>query len=104
MDYVGTHYICDECSQMYRIHIEVDTTTEPVAYCPTCGTRTLRHVRSVVADSLTGTHVSQYAMPLRTLMYQMWKAHLADTTRVKPVYARYVDYCAALVASKGDDV
>jgi DNA-directed RNA polymerase subunit RPC12/RpoP len=104
MDYTGTVYVCDECSQMYRIHIECETTTLPIAHCPVCGTPTLRHVRSVLDSSLTGTHLSTYALPLRTLMYQMWKAHLLDTTRTLPIYTRYVDYVAALVASGGDAI
>jgi hypothetical protein len=104
MDTTGTLYICDECSQMYRIHIECETTTELVRHCPVCGTTTLRVVRSVIDSTLTGTTVSQYGMPLRTLMYQMWKAHLSDTTRTKPTYPRYVDYVVALVAAHGDDV
>lgn len=104
MDYVGTLFICDDCSLLLRIHIEVDTNTNPMVHCPVCGTPTLRHVRTVIEDSLTGNAVVTYAMPLRTLMYQMWKAHLKDTTRTKPIYPRYVDYCAALVASGGDDV
>jgi DNA-directed RNA polymerase subunit RPC12/RpoP len=104
MDYQGTLYICDECSLLVRIHVECETTTEPMAYCPVCGTRTLRHTGSVLASSLTGTHLDVYAMPLRTLMFQMWKAHLADTTRTKPTYSRFVDYAAAVVLSKGEDV
>jgi DNA-directed RNA polymerase subunit RPC12/RpoP len=104
VDTQGTLYICDDCSQMLRIHIEIETTTELLRYCPVCGTATLRVVRSVINDTLTGTSVSEYGMPLRTLMYQMWKAHLRDTTRTKPIYPRYVDYVVALRAARGDDV
>lgn len=104
MDYIGTLHVCDACTGMFRIHIECQTTTLPLLHCPVCGTPTLRHVHSVIADALSGTQVRQYAMPLRTLMYSMWKAHLADTKRTKPKYSRYVDYAAALVASGGDDV
>lgn len=104
MDTQGTLFICDDCSQMLRIHVEIETTTEPMRHCPVCGTPTLRVVRSVIGDTLTGTSISEYGMPLRTLMYQMWKAHLRDTQRTKPTYSRYVDYVVALVASKGEDV
>ncbi len=104
MDYQGKLYLCDECSQMIRIHIECETSTLPMVHCPVCGTPTLRHVRSTLSDVLTGTHLNEYGMPLRTLMYQMWKRHLQDETRVLPKYSRFVDYAAALVASKGDDV
>lgn len=104
MDYTGTLYLCDECSQLYRIHIECETSTLPLVHCPVCGTSTLRVIPSVLASTLTGTHLDAYALPLRTLMYQMWKAHLADTTRTKPKYSRFVDYATALAQAKGEDI
>lgn len=104
MDSIGTLYICDTCSQLIRVQVECMTTVLPLTYCPVCGTPTLRVVKSVMDSSLTGVPLSTYATPLKALMYQMWKAHLADTARTLPLYHRFVDYAAALVLSKGEDI
>lgn len=101
---MGTLYLCDACSQLHRIHIEVLTDCAPLKYCPACGAEALRPVKGVIDASLAGRTISPIPFRLRQLMYSTWREQFTPGVNAHPRFSTFVLFVKAMIASKGEPV
>jgi hypothetical protein len=85
-------WLCDACSQLITLRVELPTNLQRPRFCPWCGAEKLRSVKSTVAEQLKGACFSSFDPQLVGLLYSVWRQDPAG-------FLSFLDYVNDQVAN-----
>lgn len=65
-------FLCDACSQMITIRVELSCQKLIPTFCPWCGSEALRSVKSTIKEQLAGKCFAHLDKQLVGLLYSVW--------------------------------
>lgn len=78
--------LCDACSSLITIRVELPTNLNKPKFCPFCGAQKLRSVKSTLNSQLKGSVFAPIDPQLVGLLYSVWRTDPAGFA----VFADYV--------------
>jgi hypothetical protein len=88
-------WLCDACSQLITIRVELPTQMLRPTFCPWCGSEALRSVKSTVKEQLKGKCFADIDPQLVGLLYSVWRTETDG-------HASFLSYVDAQIAG-GDE-
>ena len=83
-------WLCDSCSELITIRVELPTNLNRPRFCPFCGASRLRSVKSTVSEQLKGACFGHIDPQLVGLLYSVWRTDPAG-------FAQFKDYVQAQI-------
>jgi hypothetical protein len=84
--------LCDHCSELITIRVELPTNLNRPRFCPFCGAQSLRVVKSTVNEQLKGSCFNGIDPQLVGLLYSVWRTDPAG-------FAVFADYVKDQIAN-----
>lgn len=66
--------LCDACSELITLRVELPTNLNRPRFCPFCGSPALRSVKSTIDEQLAGACFAGIDPQLVGLLYSVWYA------------------------------